>query len=62
MKDERWHIKWINDALTSMQVEYGKEKIDATIQHYKAADKEIYGRLVAENEERLKFILEPQEA
>lgn len=57
MEDEKWHIKWIDDALKELSDEYGKETIATTMARFHTADKEVYGKVVAENEERLDFIL-----
>ncbi len=57
MEDEKWHIHWIGEALKNMESDYGKDEIKGTLKRYQQADKEIYGKLVAENQERLDFIL-----
>ena len=61
MEDEKWHIKWIGDALKQMESEYGKDTIKSTLKRYQKADKEIYHKLVSENQERLDFILKKPE-
>lgn len=57
MEDEKWHIEWIGKALRCMELTYGKEHIDKTINLYREADKDVYGKTVAENEERLAHII-----
>jgi len=57
MDDEKWHIRWIKGALERMEPDYGKDHIDATIQRYWEADKEVYQKTMKEHEERLEFLL-----
>jgi len=58
MTDEKWHIEWIGDALKSLEPKFGKEHIDATLDRYRKADKEIYGKIIVEHEERIEHILD----
>lgn len=58
MEDEKWHIKWIGDALKALEPKFGKEHIDTTVARYRKADKEIYGQIVIEHEERIQHILD----
>ena len=52
MDDEYWHLKWVNDALTTLEPRFGKENIENTIKHYSEIDKDIYGKLTLEHEQR----------
>lgn len=58
IEDERWHIKWINQALRKLEGRFGKAQIEQAGEHYRKADQEVYGRFVAENEERLRHIID----
>jgi len=57
MRDERWHVKYVRDALREMGVKYGDEAISATIARYQAADDEIYAKTLAEHGERMRFLV-----
>ena len=54
VEDEKWHIKWIRDALKGMESEYGKDTIDDTIERFLEADREVYEKTVREHEERVR--------
>lgn len=56
--DEKWHIQWIRAALDEMGKTYGDEKVKEKIQFYRKADEEVYGKALAENESRIKHILD----
>ena len=56
MQDELWHIDWVKKALESMEPEYGKEAIAATIERFRAADREVYAKTIQEQEERLRSL------
>jgi hypothetical protein len=58
MQDERWHIDWVQKALESMEPEYGRETIDATVRRFWEADREVYQRTVQEHEQRIGALLE----
>ena len=53
MEDERWHLEWVRKALQSLEPEYGREEIRATIRRFREADGEVYGRAVREHADRL---------
>lgn len=53
MRDERWHVRYVRDALAAMEERYGADEIAATLARYAAADEEIYARVLAEYGERL---------
>ncbi|MDX1432027.1 MAG: ferritin-like domain-containing protein [Gammaproteobacteria bacterium] len=53
VEDEKWHIRWIRDALRDMEPEYGKQTIDDTIERFLRADREVYEKTVREHEERV---------
>jgi bacterioferritin (cytochrome b1) len=58
MVDERWHIKYVRDALTAMAAKYGADEIDQTLARHTAADNEVYAKTVAEYGERIEFMAE----
>lgn len=60
MEDEKWHIHWVGEALKQMEGKYGEERVKKTYEHYRKADEEVYGRLVAEHAERVGHILDKQ--
>ena len=53
MEDEKWHVEWVRRALRAMEPEYGKERIEQTIRHFREADEEVYRQTVVEHEERV---------
>lgn len=53
MEDEKWHIKWIGDALKGLESEYGAELIAQTMKRYEDADKEVYRTVLKEHEDRI---------
>jgi hypothetical protein len=56
MGDERWHVKYVRDALAEMAGRYGSGLIEETLARYTAADDEIYARTLAEYGERVDFL------
>ena len=57
VEDEKWHIRWIRDALKDMEPTYGKETIDTTIERFLKADREVYEKTIREHGERVKELL-----
>jgi len=57
MEDEKWHIEWVGEALKRMEPEYGKSYIDDTLKRYWKADKEVYGAVLKEHEDRVQDLL-----
>ncbi|MEV6315608.1 ferritin-like domain-containing protein [Streptomyces sp. NPDC051776] len=58
MLDERWHVKYVREALESMAGEYGRDTIEQTLTRYTAADEEVYAATLAEFGERIAFLSE----
>jgi len=58
MRDEKWHVEWIKQALRDMEPVYGKEHIERTLDRHTAADKETYRKFVNEHAERIDFLLQ----
>lgn len=55
--DEKWHIRWIRDALRAMEPDYGKDTIDATMARFLRADREVYEKTVREHAERVEELM-----
>jgi bacterioferritin (cytochrome b1) len=55
MVDERWHVKYVRDALKDMAGKYGAELIDETLARFAAADEEVNARSLQEYNERMQF-------
>jgi demethoxyubiquinone hydroxylase (CLK1/Coq7/Cat5 family) len=51
MEDEGWHIQWVSRTLRDMEGEYGADTVQAAIDRYAAADREVYQRALAEHED-----------
>ena len=60
MKDEKWHIKWVGEALEDFKKEYGKDTVESTLVRYREADQEVYRKTLEEHSERLRDILGAQ--
>lgn len=58
MKDERWHVSYVRDALNAMGERYGADHVQATVNRYSEADEEIYANTLAEYGERMEFLRE----
>jgi hypothetical protein len=56
MGDERWHVKYVRDALAEMAGRYGSDLIEETLARYTAADEEVYAKTLAEYGERIDFL------
>jgi hypothetical protein len=56
MLDERWHVRYVRDALAAMADRYGREQIEQTLARYAAADEDVYAKTLAEYGERLAFL------
>lgn len=54
MDDEHWHLQWVQEALTRMETEFGKEYIEQTKERFWQADQEVYKRTMQEHEERVR--------
>jgi hypothetical protein len=60
MLDERWHVKYVRDALEAMSDKYGSELISDTLGRFTAADEEVYAKTLAEYGERVAFLAQTQ--
>jgi hypothetical protein len=56
MLDERWHVKYVRDALAAMADRYGPSLIEETLARYTAADEDVYAKTLAEYGERIAFL------
>lgn len=59
MQDEKWHIRWIRDALRTMAQEYGQEAVDAALKRFLDADTEVYRTTLTEHSERVQHLFNP---
>jgi bacterioferritin (cytochrome b1) len=55
MLDERWHVKYVRDALQDLSVKYGEAAVSETLDRYTAADQAVYAKTLAEHGERMLF-------
>jgi 1,2-phenylacetyl-CoA epoxidase catalytic subunit len=62
MKDEKWHIQWVRDALLGMEGEYGRDHVRATLERFQNADQEVYRKTMKEHEERARDLFRQQAA
>lgn len=53
MHDERWHLEWVRDALTTMESDYGREAIRETLRRFTEADREVYRGMAEEHGDRI---------
>ena len=58
MLDERWHVRWVRDALEGLEPKFGQDTITDTLRRYKEADREVYAQTLKEHEDRLGFLLD----
>lgn len=57
MQDERWHLRWVRDALKALEPEYGADAISRTLARYAEADARVYAAIRETHGERLRHIL-----
>jgi hypothetical protein len=53
LQDEKWHVRWVGDALQSLAPEYGADEIARTLERYRAADESVYRATLDEHQQRL---------
>ena len=58
MRDERWHVQYVRDALHEMEQRYGADEVRQTIARFTAADHEVCAGTLAEHGERMAFLAE----
>jgi bacterioferritin (cytochrome b1) len=61
MRDERWHIQYVREALAEMTDTYGTGYVDETVDRFSRADQEVYAKTLAEYGDRVAF-LDPPDA
>jgi demethoxyubiquinone hydroxylase (CLK1/Coq7/Cat5 family) len=61
MRDERWHIQYVREALAEMADTYGAGHVDETVDRFSRADQEVYAKALAEYGDRVAF-LDPPDA
>jgi bacterioferritin (cytochrome b1) len=57
MNDEKWHIKWVSEALKKMESEYGAAEVEKALKRYSEADQEVYRRTLDEHQTRLASLM-----
>lgn len=57
MEDEKWHIQWVGDALKKLEPKFGKENIEETLKRFRAADQEVYQKVLEEQKDRIHDVL-----
>jgi hypothetical protein len=57
MQDERYHLRWVQQALSQMETKYGKDVVNATRCRHRLADREVYARVMEEYGARVSFLL-----
>jgi demethoxyubiquinone hydroxylase (CLK1/Coq7/Cat5 family) len=62
MLDERWHVKYVREALQEMEGQYGADYIAGTLERFTRADEEVYAKTLAEYGERVAFLRQVSEA
>ncbi len=58
MTDEKWHIRWVTEALDGMKAEYGADVVEATLKRYIDADREVYRSFLDEYAERMSGVMQ----
>lgn len=58
MADERWHIEWVDQALQSLEPQFGRDAIDRALQRCREADQAVYQNVLEEHRERLASLLD----
>lgn len=60
--DERWHLKYVREALAEMAPRFGVEHIESTIKRFAEADEEVCAETLTEYGERMAFLNIPNGA
>ncbi len=58
MVDERWHLRWIADALKRLEDQYGQEHVGSTLERFAEVDRAVYSETMTEHEERVRYLLQ----
>lgn len=48
MEDERWHVRWVGDALERMKAELGADAVEAALRRFERADAEVHDDALAQ--------------
>ena len=56
MRDERWHVKYVREALETMAGTHGREAVDRALARFATADQEVYEKTLREYGERAEFL------
>jgi hypothetical protein len=57
IQDERWHIRWVGEALVTLESEYGQDEIERTLARFRDADQRVYQKTLAEHEQHVKDLV-----
>lgn len=57
IKDEKWHLSWVDEALKGMEEEYTHETIKNTIHNYRQIDQRVFEETMKEHEDRIASII-----
>lgn len=59
MQDEKWHIQWVRNALSTMAQEYGPDAVNDALRRYVAVDAEVYRATLTEHAHRVQHLFDP---
>ena len=58
MQDEKWHVRWVREALESMAREHGRPAVEQARRRFLAADAEVFRSTYREHAERVQHIFD----
>jgi demethoxyubiquinone hydroxylase (CLK1/Coq7/Cat5 family) len=62
MDDERWHLRYVREALRDQAARHGDATVDEALARFAAADDEVYAKTVREYGERISYLAAAHEA
>lgn len=57
MADEGWHLYWVRKALDGMEERLGAGEVEATLERFRQADREVYAQTLAEHRDVLSIVI-----
>ena len=48
MEDERWHVRWVGDALERMKPELGAHAVESALRRFERADADVHDDALAQ--------------
>lgn len=57
MKDEQWHLSWVDDALEDMKQQYTSEKISMTMKKFRQIDQKVYEETTKEHQSKIDSVI-----